>query len=128
MGVSGLAAAVDLVDPDGESVDYTGKAPPFDVKLAAAQFRVRLLLATSIWKVVIGDIIESIRRLRLDMTNEMRKDLNSMLGQILSEVAPNEVEAFPSLANSSSKPPTETPRRCRLREPNFQLRRRYSWR
>lgn len=29
-----------LVDPDGESVDYTGKAPPFDVKLAAAQLRV----------------------------------------------------------------------------------------
>jgi hypothetical protein len=29
-----------LVDPDGESVDYTGRGPPFDVKLAAAQFRV----------------------------------------------------------------------------------------
>jgi hypothetical protein len=29
-----------LVDGDGESVDYTGGAPPFDVKLAAAHFRI----------------------------------------------------------------------------------------
>jgi hypothetical protein len=29
-----------IVDPDGETVDYTGRAAPFDVKLAAAEFRV----------------------------------------------------------------------------------------
>jgi hypothetical protein len=41
-----------LVDPDGESVDYTGKAPPFDVKLAAAQFRVTFdeLRAIALWR------------------------------------------------------------------------------
>jgi hypothetical protein len=41
-----------LVDPDGESVDYTGKAPPFDVKLAAAQFRVTFdeLRSIAFWR------------------------------------------------------------------------------
>jgi hypothetical protein len=29
-----------LVDGDGESVDYTGRAAPFDVKVAAAHFRI----------------------------------------------------------------------------------------
>jgi hypothetical protein len=29
-----------LVDGDGESVDYTGRAVPFDVKVAAAHFRI----------------------------------------------------------------------------------------
>ncbi len=31
-----------LVDAEGETVDYTGKAPPFDVKIAAAHFRIVL--------------------------------------------------------------------------------------
>lgn len=41
-----------LVDPDGESVDYTGKAPPFDVKLAAAQLRVTFddIRAVAFWR------------------------------------------------------------------------------
>jgi hypothetical protein len=41
-----------LVDPDGESVDYTGRAPPFDVKLAAAQFRVTFdqLRVAALWR------------------------------------------------------------------------------
>jgi hypothetical protein len=46
------AQSAALVDPDGESVDYTGKAPPFDVKLAAAQFRVTFdeLRAAAPWR------------------------------------------------------------------------------
>ncbi len=46
------ARAAALVDPDGESVDYTGKALPFDVKLAAAQFRVTFdeLRAAALWR------------------------------------------------------------------------------
>jgi hypothetical protein len=41
-----------LVDPDGESVDYTGRVPPFDAKLAGAQFRVTFdeLRARPFWR------------------------------------------------------------------------------
>jgi hypothetical protein len=46
------ARSAALVDPDGESVDYTGKAAPFDVKLAAAQLRVTFdeLRAPVFWR------------------------------------------------------------------------------
>jgi hypothetical protein len=48
------AVGVAVVDPIGETVDYAGRVPPFDIKLAAAHFRLILEEATSRSVTVLG--------------------------------------------------------------------------
>jgi hypothetical protein len=108
-GTAALGAS--LVDSEGETVDYAGSIEPFDIKVAAAE-----------WRLVLRLVAET-RSLRLDETNQLlvRGGTHSFLAVPLTEgyalVAQLERHAFEVSARALTEAVRELSREAGLELP-----------